>query len=158
MNDFLNKPIERIHMMALIERWLNNVQHFGKPSDYTAPVLVASSPILDQKTLQRLADDLSADTMLRITQAFLDDSVNSMNILHDPNGTPDLIAIREAAHALKGSSSNCGLRQLSEFLSTLETAASLGDTEAVAPLLTQVTTVYIAARERLLAERERYQA
>jgi len=92
-----------------------------------APHLVAhdpdaQAPVLDPAMLQELRE-ITGDEAATIVALFLQDAPRLVRQLEQASATPDLEAMREAAHALKSSSANVGALALSAVARRIEAGA-----------------------------------
>ncbi len=116
----------------------------------------ASSPAIDPGKLQSLRDlemESTAGLVERIIGAFLDSSAADLTALRDAAGQCDRVALRNAAHRLKGSCGNLGADALAAICQELEQAASFDDPVEHDALLGQLE--HELSRVRTALERER---
>ncbi len=79
-------------------------------------------PVLDPGMLDELRE-IAGDEAAMIVRLFLEDAPRLVRQLEHASATPDLDAMREAAHALKSSSANVGALALSAAAKRIELAA-----------------------------------
>ena len=87
------------------------------PRDGEAPV-----PVLDPSMLDELRQ-IAGSEAATIVRLFLDDAPRLVRQMERASATPDLEAMREAAHALKSSSANVGALALSAVARRIEAGA-----------------------------------
>ncbi len=103
-------------------------------------------PIIDENEVTELKDFVKhrfteiAETYLRCSQDYVDD-------IHAAHEKQDATAIVDAAHPLKSSSGNLGLRALSELARKLEDkgaeiAAGEAEFSELAPMVAELTSVH----------------
>ena len=80
------------------------------------------APVLDLATLDELRE-IAGQEALAIVSLFLDDAPRLVRQMERASATPDLDAMREAAHALKSSSANVGALALSAAAKRIELGA-----------------------------------
>jgi signal transduction histidine kinase/DNA-binding response OmpR family regulator/HPt (histidine-containing phosphotransfer) domain-containing protein len=120
MDGYISKPVDPATLFAVVEQREYPVV---ETADGT------NSAVLDEASLRhRLGDD---DKLLRsVVRVFLDDLPGRLRAIQGALDRGDLDAIRRAAHALKGSSSNLSAIRLAEAALALERAAAEGRTDA----------------------------
>jgi signal transduction histidine kinase/CheY-like chemotaxis protein/HPt (histidine-containing phosphotransfer) domain-containing protein len=178
MDDYLSKPVARDQLEACLRRWLQTtaVTTAAPPTPATpaapSPAVPAASaaptqpaaptaepvtalaahgeeglPVLDPSQLDELAEFAGQETQA-IVRLFLEDAPRLVRQLEMASATPDLAAMREAAHALKSSSANVGALALSAVAKRIELGARANALErpavAVALLIAEFARARIA--------------
>ncbi len=110
----------------------------------------AGIPVLDMEMLDELRA-IAGDDATAIVRLFLEDAPRLVRQVEQASATPDLPAMREAAHALKSSSANIGALALSSVARRIETAARTGTLERPAVAAALLIAEFGRAREALLA-------
>ncbi len=154
MDDYLSKPASRADLAVILRRWL------GEPS--TAPMLednvleseiplgpLASSPPLtkgeaegggacwdESAALKRLDDD--QDLLAEMIDLFLEEAPLSVVELAAALSRSDLLALADAAHAIKGMAGHFCAEQVIGLAVNLEHAARKASAPAHAPRLRPV--------------------
>jgi HPt (histidine-containing phosphotransfer) domain-containing protein len=96
---------------------------------------------IERENLDLLADQMGGqETLGRIVHMFADKLPAEIADLRGSLDAGDLDGVQSAAHRLKSSSGQLAARRLSVMLAGLELAASEGDADAAARILTEVTT------------------
>jgi PAS domain S-box-containing protein len=159
MNDHLSKPLDYNIFARTIRIWLEAVMTVPQAGSADGGTSAAppETPELDASVLQRLVNDLGADSMLRITGVFMDDFSKRKDILKHDGETLVLENIEHAAHTLKSSSANCGLMRFSSYMAALEKTAKEKNREEVRALFHQFDQAYNAAHQALTEARTRYE-
>ncbi len=176
MDDYLAKPVTRGQLENCLHRWLANGRsrttslHVVAPppadaaetpaaaSSAPAPTITigqaAEVPVLDDETLDELYAVIGADAG-RIVSVFLEDAPQLLAQLEQAALTPDLPALRDAAHSLKSSSANLGAMALSLAAKRVELGARMQSLDRPAVAVAMVVDEFERAREALHARLQR---
>ncbi len=176
MDDYLAKPVTRGQLENCLHRWLANGRsrttslHVVAPppadaaetpaaaSSAPAPTITigqaAEVPVLDDETLDELYAVIGADAG-RIVAVFLEDAPQLLAQLEQAALTPDLPALRDAAHSLKSSSANLGAMALSLAAKRVELGARMQSLDRPAVAVAMVVDEFERAREALHARLQR---
>jgi len=148
MDDHITKPIDFMHMLAIVGRW---VAHGHMPAVEApagdAMIDIGRLPELDLAAGLRVTNNKVA-LFQRLLKSYADDSESSLNRLRALLGSADCHAeLQRLVHRLKGSCSTLGLAQVRLATEQLEAAARRG-----APLdeLTGLFAALEAAEARAL--------
>ena len=87
------------------------------------------------KDLESLSDDEQPDFLQVVIQQFLEDQTKHMTAIETAIEEKDPLALRKAAHSLKGSSFNVGARDLASRAMELEKLGAAGTLDGVEDLL-----------------------
>jgi len=109
----------------------------------------APADILDVAALNDLKDMLG-EALAEIADSFLGGLDGEVGAIQQALGA-DAVAIRAAAHSLKGSAGNMGVRVLAQLASAIEKAAMEGDVARCAALAQGLPEVATQARLALAA-------
>ncbi|MFT4257137.1 MAG: ATP-binding protein [Pseudoxanthomonas sp.] len=173
MDDYLSKPVSREQLGECLQRWLS----LGRPAAAPAPaptaeptigeaIIAAASDtraaaapappatgpsVLDHAMLDEL-HEIAGDETARIVALFLDDAPRLIAELEKAaaTATPDLDAMREAAHTLKSSSANVGAMALSAVAKRIELGARAQTLERPAVSVALLIAEYARARIGLI--------
>jgi signal transduction histidine kinase/CheY-like chemotaxis protein/HPt (histidine-containing phosphotransfer) domain-containing protein len=176
MDDYLAKPVTRGQLEHTLHRWLANgrsrtpsLHDIAPPSanavaTTSAPPLAAAqpmsvgaateAPVLDEETLDELYAVIGADAG-RIVTVFLEDAPQLLAQLEQAALTPDLPALRDAAHSLKSSSANLGAMALSQAAKRVELGARMQSLDRPAVAVAMVVDEFERARQALQARLQR---
>lgn len=99
-------------------------------------------PVLDRSKLARLEELGGADLIRKITEMFLDNAPGRLEVLLRGDSARTLEEVAFAAHALKSSAGNVGLRELQFLCGELEQAANAGDAAACQGLVSRLLVSY----------------
>ena len=91
----------------------------------TGPVDPGSEPILDQAALDAVRQVMAQDMMIQLVEIMDRTSRETMKLLLDHLDAGDLTAAQRAAHKLKGSAGNLGLRRLWRVSMNIEVSKDL---------------------------------
>jgi HPt (histidine-containing phosphotransfer) domain-containing protein len=137
MDGVLPKPTGLDSLRQVLAEWCGDT----KPSATLDPARVAELLRLQTPTRPNFVRDL--------VSRFLADSALLVDTLRSATQAGDAEAVREAAHALKGSSRNLGARPLSMLCESLERGAAEGKLEGSAELVSKVVDELERARREL---------
>lgn len=104
--------------------------------------------------LRALAEPGEPDPLVEFIDMFFTDTPMVLQRLHDSVKAGDASATREAAHSLKGSSSNLGAEIMWEYCKELEMQAKDGLLDNAERLLAQIEAEYSVVKEILETERQ----
>lgn len=158
MDDFLAKPVSLHDLGVTLQRWASvtsatnapdtDPQHDapGTPDDTRGGAAVHDDPVLDQATLEKLADELGGnEVVVMLAATYLDELAPRLSNLTDAAAAGDLTAVSRAAHTLKSSSRLLGGLTLGDLCQDTEHAADIGAAAALVPTV-------VALAERFAAE------
>jgi PAS domain S-box-containing protein len=181
MDDYLSKPVELSRLGGMIERWTGFSQPYtaaksfdlgGGPENahsldtQTEETSISSEqpsttggPLnaLDMEIIESLRDfqeDDGPDLLAELVEMYFADAPDQIAAMRDAIAVGDGQVLRQAAHALKGSSANLGAVTLAEIASRLELLGRDGKTEGAEGLLRHAEAEYervVAAINALLA-------
>lgn len=108
-----------------------------------------SQPLLDEEALNELKDMLE-EALAEIVDSFLA-GLDAEVAAIDQAFSEGHMAVRAAAHSLKGSAGNLGARRLAALASTIEKTALAGDVGTCQTLMPALRTLADASRQGLTA-------
>ncbi|MGE0821421.1 MAG: response regulator [Candidatus Binatia bacterium] len=155
MDDYLSKPFTQEKLRIVLDRWAGTAQKQESPAFATAtpqPAAVQSFPVLDDTTLldlQKLQRPGQPNIVHRCVSMYLSDSENLMEAIRTAIAKGDNHGLREAAHSLKSSSAQVGVRRFSELCKDLEEMARANAVSQAVPLLPTAEEVYQASCQEL---------
>jgi HPt (histidine-containing phosphotransfer) domain-containing protein len=171
MDDYLSKPLEPHIVEAAVRRWARPAPGAARANatGAVASSAVASGAVaggagrdaaraadgvLDADRLVRLRGALATGGGLslftRVVEGFVTDAVQRIQALRQAVARADPHAVRQLAHALRGSSANLGLARLGRVAEALERAAG-GETLLGAPRLVEQLEAEFHRAEAALA-------
>jgi signal transduction histidine kinase/DNA-binding NarL/FixJ family response regulator len=104
------------------------------------------TPVLDERALQRLIEDIDTDSVRTTIDVFLAETVQRLALLRQLSCGSDRKRISDEAHTLKGASGTACLRQLAELAMTLEQSAPTITPEAYRALLDRIEASFAVGR------------
>ena len=159
MDDYISKPVEVPAIEAVLRRWVRRDP--GPP----AVDRVAASPTappgearagLDVERVARLravlAADADASVFVAVVEGFLADTTERLDTLRQAVSRGDAQAVRQIAHALRGSCVNLGVSGMAEVGQALESLATGGEIVGARPLVEQLEEEFPAVQAALAAE------
>jgi HPt (histidine-containing phosphotransfer) domain-containing protein len=117
-----------------------------------------NEPPVDLGTLEALGfiqDPSEPDLIAELIGLFLDDSMSQLGRIEAGAAAHDAIAVRQAAHSLKGSSSSLGANQIAAWCRELEMIDEKANWTGVPILVSNLRAACTVACEFLAVERDR---
>jgi two-component system sensor histidine kinase/response regulator len=166
MDDFLTKPLDRDSLAAALRRAGNVIQNGAAPlaapgaaatawpeADAPAELPVLKPATLDSFRSLRVAGE--PDPVAELIDLFLADLPARELAITEAVSQRDPVALKAAAHTLKGSASNIGGQRLAALCAELEAFSGSEDWAAAAVRVSELPAQTAALRERLLEEKTR---
>jgi HPt (histidine-containing phosphotransfer) domain-containing protein len=104
---------------------------------------------------QQLQPDDGSDLIVELIDLYLQDASQRITEITEASAKGEWVTVNRAAHNLRGSSSNLGVRHTAEICGELERADGRLARSAVAGLIERLKTELVRASELLIAERQR---
>ncbi|GAA4253641.1 response regulator [Azospirillum formosense] len=134
MNGHVAKPVDRLHLLETVARWLD-----ATPAESAAPTAPPDAPapapagvvdagVLDMEVLQQLARDLDAELLADVIRQFVEETLERAERIARGGaeaagkGPADLSGLAKEAHTLKSTAGTFGARHLSAAARALELA------------------------------------
>ena len=141
MDDYLTKPLDRIKLVACLERQLGKiVPETTSAADATlleATVMIPA-PVDWSAFLKSMDGD---ETLAReLVDLFIESGDETLAAIVDALGVHDYVAVGEQAHSLKGASANLRAVAAATAAAKLEAAARAGDVPQIDTLTTALKT------------------
>lgn len=152
MDGYVSKPIRLANLQEAIANLFGEPQHEDgiKPNEPQA-MPVPLGLIDEKKVLDGLGGD--RDLMAEVLRLFIDDSARLFREMHTAVARRNAEAIRQVAHALKGSIANLSSGSARELAAELEQLGKRGELEGAAELVERLEhelTLLQQAAEQLL--------
>jgi len=125
---------------------------------HLVPAVAATSVAVDMDLLnsfEELQEEDGSDLIVELIDLYLEDAPLRILAMREAAGTTEWTLLKRAAHNLKGSSANLGVRQVAETCAKLEGIESAPSATMAEILLQQLDREFAAASAALLAERLR---
>jgi CheY-like chemotaxis protein/HPt (histidine-containing phosphotransfer) domain-containing protein len=147
MDDYLSKPIQVSELRAVLERW-------GTAAQRTSPPFAATKvlPILDRTVLDELRA-VGPGVEQELVSLFLSESQTLVQRIMTALHAQDAAAVRQAAHALKGSSASLGAKRLAAVCADLEHQGRKGQLPPVAEVEPKLLQEFENVTRLLVANR-----
>jgi CheY-like chemotaxis protein len=149
MDDYVSKPVRVEVLKAMLERW--GLDRRMAPVAGAVPA-EPSLPVLDPALIEDLRQ-LDATLVRELGELFLKSAPRSIAGMREQAGRGAWDEIRRAAHSLKSSSGNLGLKRFSGVCTRIEESTETG--AALYAALAELEAEFDAARARLIEEMER---
>jgi HPt (histidine-containing phosphotransfer) domain-containing protein len=104
---------------------------------------------------RQLQPDDGSDLIVELIDLYLQDASQRITEITEASAKGEWVTVNRAAHNLRGSSSNLGVRHTAEICGELERADGRLARSAVAGLIERLKTELVRASELLIAERQR---
>ncbi len=167
MDDYLTKPYSLRGLSKVLSRWLDNTSPENpvhKPEEQ--PIIVDKESGITEKELP--ADIIDRDKFSEtremmgenfglIINAFIDSGKSNIEEMRLHFESGDLEGLRNAVHALKGSSAALGVEKLFSFCKETEEKCRQGETEGMDKRIEKITILFEQSQiaiENLLGEKE----
>jgi two-component system sensor histidine kinase/response regulator len=155
MDDFMSKPVSYKDLAVKLEIWAQ--ARFDILPGLTDPLEQAHhGDVLDTLVLEQLRSlqmDGEPDVVTELLGIFLRDAEVHMRNLDAAVRSQDMVAVREIAHAIKGSASNLGARRLSDVAHRLEQMGRYGSTSSLDSAWQEFETEFQLASSQMRAVR-----
>jgi two-component system sensor histidine kinase/response regulator len=152
MDDYLSKPVQLVHLKAMLEKWLPAAK-FGTETVVASIGAEVSSATMagpvDVRVLEALVGDDPA-VISEFLQDFRASSVKIATELRAAYQAGQTAVVAAAAHKLKSSARSVGALALGELCAQMEQAGKAGDTAALTTLLPRFETE-LAAVDKYIA-------
>lgn len=141
MSDYVSKPIRVEALVRALRACLGN-----SPEKTEEPMSKPEGE-LDSKALAQLLDVIGGDraAFRELVQSFLDDGPGLVNGLAEAVEANDAVALRRAAHTLKGSATDFGAVALAELCREIEAIGQGGEVAAASSRVEAVMLEYKTA-------------
>src|SRR6266576_2622711 len=106
------------------------------------------------KAFEKIKSDDGSDIVIELIDLYLQGTSERISVMRDAADERDWDLLRRNAHALKGSSSTLGLRQIARTCQDLEEVSS-SSTADVNAFLSGLKSRFLEAKPMLIAERNR---
>ena len=158
MDDYLSKPLEPVHLNAVLEYWI------GVPEPEPAPAAREPEPtirnggptVIDTGELDDLRRHTGSargpDLIVDLVGLFLRHAPERVEAVERAVAAHDAEALREAARALRGSSRTLGAARMAEICAELEQIGTSGSVMGAAPLVAQLKAGFALTRRALETE------
>ena len=150
MDDFLPKPVSLQELRTIAARWTVPGAEVEGSSGPAAPQDTEASAVavLDHARLAELRQFYPAELLPGLLQTFRRQGRERLDQAVQAHATGDMTALREAAHALRGSTASLGALRLSQLLASIEGAAN-ADTPDLDRLCGQLEREWVTAADAL---------
>jgi two-component system, sensor histidine kinase and response regulator len=142
MDDYLAKPIQARALVKALENYLTNSQ---------PPAPVNSQLLAPATNLRPLFDSGLADMVPELVSVFLESAPLEIKKMESAYAAGDAKGVVQAAHSLKGSSSNLGTTHLQDLCQQIEMQGRSGTLEGVSALLLALGGEFERVRTELLS-------
>jgi CheY-like chemotaxis protein len=147
MDDYISKPVKMEDLQIVLQKWrMNSSVRKEAVEDSKSPAVTYDAvDLLDAKSIQAIRDlqtEGEPDLFLELIEIFLKESQVLMGKARQAVQAADADALRQAAHSIKGTSSNLGAKLLSSRAAEIEQLARSGDVQKAATLLGSLEDVY----------------
>ncbi len=105
------------------------------------------------ESLKDLGEPGGENPLHELIDLYLEDAPCTLKRLQRACELQDPAAVKQVAHALKGSSANMGAEQLASLCRELETAAQCGDLSSAGSLFTRIQEEFKEVKSILLTHR-----
>jgi two-component system, sensor histidine kinase and response regulator len=160
MDDYLSKPLEPVHVHAVLEYWIGvpepepaaepRVEEPARVMPNGGPTVVDAGELDDLRKITGSAR--GADLIVDLVGLFLRHAPGRVEAVERAVAAHDAEALREAARALRGSSRTLGAARMAEICAELEQIGTSGSVMGAAPLVAQLKEGFALTRRALETE------
>jgi two-component system sensor histidine kinase/response regulator len=154
MDDYLSKPIKAEALEAMLEKWTHDKTSEAKPA--VAAEAKDLARVLDTSVLEKLRKalgDKRKDFIASLIDLFIADTQTRLQALGDAINSQDATALRQVAHALKGSCANVGAKRMSELCDILEEKGLANSLEGASGFVVHLEEEFERVKQALKPER-----
>ena len=156
MNDYLPKPVQRIDLEKMLEKWIEPPAYReSSPHEETIMQAARGKPVLDQSVISSLRELGGADDpglFVELVQLFLADTPSRMRALSEALDQRDPKVLEREAHALKSSAANLGAVELSTLFRDIESAGREKDLQRAQGLVARSSEEFEKVEQALRSE------
>ena len=151
MDDYLSKPLRAEALDALIARWWPAAAPAVADRAATGAAVPAEDDLLDRAQIAQLKAVIGSEGLLEVIDTFESDGPNQFSRIADALRAGDAVALKAAAHTLKGAAANLGAAHAARLSARLEAMAGARDLKG-APVLAQELARAVRRAPGLLRE------
>jgi two-component system sensor histidine kinase/response regulator len=154
MDDYVSKPVRLADLQAALGR----SPAAGRVVTPTPPAVVDKRADMDLTAIISMGGlrvPGEPDPVRELIELFLSDSKNQLSKIRAAGSGKDFAGLRNAAHTLKGSSSNLGAKRLSLLCLQLEQAASREESDACTARIQEIGMEFELVEQALCAEMDK---
>ena len=156
MDDYLSKPIKPEALEAILEKWADHQTVSQKPLAAEAVQAKTLPNALDVSVLAKLRKALgskSNDFMVNLIDLFITDAQPRIEALRQAIDKNDAAALRQVAHALKGSCANLGAKRMSGLCEILEEKGLANSLEGASTFAEHLEEEFALVKQALEVEK-----
>ena len=143
MDDYISKPVTLKILAEILERWSpSQGKTFTKKDSKGKRKMKITLDTNILNNIRELQSEGEEDLLSELIDVYKKDSEQTITKIHTSSEQGDLVAVRRAAHSLKGSSANLGAAELAAICHILETAAGEGGSAKITGLLSELNETY----------------
>jgi CheY-like chemotaxis protein/HPt (histidine-containing phosphotransfer) domain-containing protein len=156
MNDYLSKPVQKVELERMLEKWIPTSPLPSRSERAGAKELSMSDDrVLDPSVIAALRELGGADDpglFVELVHMFLEDTPERLKSLGEALAKNDPTGLERAAHALKSSSANLGALGLSGLFKDIEAAGREKDLARAASLVARTEPEFQRVESALRSE------
>lgn len=125
MDDYISKPVSPKLLKEVIHKWLNksaDADQEGAADTYEKLKALKPEP-KEPVNLQKLRETMDESELQHVIDVFINSTERLIKRLNDSIQTHDMIAIKSAAHEIRGASTAVGANEMSELSRQAEVVA-----------------------------------
>lgn len=152
MNDYATKPISKIKLKELVDRWVGGqAAELQLQNDNENQ----AENVLDEATLNSLAEDAELDDIIPLLRIFITELENRRKDIIYAIENQDIDKLRLSAHSLKSAAATFGAKALNALAVTTDNCCKQGDSTAA---LQEAKKLLVCAEITLTAFNQRCQS
>ncbi len=127
MNDYLQKPVRRNHLIKTIEAWTTG--RGNNPPDSIANIEDNGDVLVDELAIKTLGEDTDPSMIPTLVNSFLDDARSRVERINKAIETKDMDTLNFEAHTLGSSSATFGAMQLHKLARDVDAECGKGNND-----------------------------
>ena len=153
MDDYIAKPVNQKELAKMVNRWSPAEKGFPAEPVRVLPGGVPASKAVEDARLADLSElgDGDPDWLKMVIAQFMQDATSRIVKIKACIETNEPSALKELAHALKGSSGNMGAAAMSSLCQKLQAAGGSGRLEGAIQLVDQLESEFARVKKELQA-------
>ncbi len=148
MDDFIAKPLRRVDLLAIVDKWAQSDKAPTIINDTPDETAQSQSAIDYPKALQEFEGD--EEFLNNVLTGFINHTIEQLEKLDQAVAEQNIEVIRKEAHAIKGGAANLLATPLATTAKQIEETAKNGDLEKTVKLLPTLKTDFEQLRNEIV--------
>jgi two-component system sensor histidine kinase/response regulator len=156
MDDYLSKPVKAEALETILEKWIKDKTSAQRESATVEAEAKDLTNVLDINVLAKLRKALGTkkkDFIANLIDLFIADAQLRLEALGEAISGNDTTALRQIAHALKGSCANLGAKRMSGLCEILEEKGLANSLDGAGAFVEHLEEEFVRVKQALELER-----